>query len=139
MSEITVKDHVYKTGRLDAFTQLHIVRRLGPALIVAGVSIEVLKSGTKLYLQDMVRMAEPVMSFVGQMREEDVDYILLSCLRVIQRKEGDRWMSINSGTRDLQYNDIDMIVLLRLVVEVLKDNIGSFLTGLSDEQPSTKS
>lgn len=140
MSEIKVKDKAYRCGKLNAFIQLHISRRLGPALLVAGISVEMLRAGKKVYFQDMVSMAGPVMEFVGKMKDEDVDYVLRESLRVVQRQEGDKWAPVTApGTTELMYEDIDMVVLLRLVVEVLSENLGSFLTELGDGLPSTSS
>lgn len=133
-SELAVAGHQYRVGKLSAMDQFHVTRRLGPCLVVAGISVDMLSKGMKVQLDDMVAMAGPVMTFLAKMSDEDVNYCILTCLRVVQRLEGTAWAPcLSAGTPpQFMFADMDMPVMLRLVMEVLKTNLANFLTGLSD-------
>jgi hypothetical protein len=140
MSQIKVKGEEYACGKLNALAQFHVVRRLGPMLVVAGISVEMLRTGMKVALDDMVSMAGPVMELLSKMSDKDVDYILFTCLAVVKRKQGDQWAPITvKDTNQLMFHDIDMPAMIRLVVEVLKENLAGFLTELGAEPTSPSS
>lgn len=132
---ITVAGKSYRVGKLNAMRQFHIVRRLGPMLIVAGVSVELLNQGMKADLNDMVAMAGPVMEFLARMTDEDVDYVLMSSLGAAQRAStvGDTtaWSPVVSPDgRTMMFDDLDMPAMVRVVLEVLRFNLANFSLGL---------
>ena len=139
MSQITVKANVYECGKLNCLAQLHVTRRLGPMLVVAGISVEMLRSGMKIALDDLVQMAGPVMEMMSRMPEEDVDYIIFTCLNVVTRQSGTAFARVTTKERQIMFDDMDLIVLVRVVCEVLKENLGNFLTELGDEPTSPSS
>lgn len=129
MSIIEVKGNKYECGRLSAVTQFHVTRRLGPVLVVAGISIEMIRTGMKLALDDLVSMAGPVIEVLSKMSDADTNYILTACLSAVKRESAGKFAPITADkSLDLMFADIDMPTMLRLVVEVLKENLGNFLT-----------
>jgi hypothetical protein len=141
---ITVAGKAYRAGKLSALKQFHVVRRLGPMLVVAGVSVQMLNTGMKTDLDDMVRMAGPVMEFLAKMSDEDVDYVLMTCLQVAQRGTDAAGQTVWSNViapdgKTLMFDDLDMPAMVRVVLEVLKHNMANFLTGLGDELTSQSS
>jgi len=130
--EFEVAGQRYTAGRLNAITQFHVTRRLGPALVVAGVTFKMMMEGMKASLDDWVAVAGPIMEVVSRMSDEDVDYVIFTCLSVVRRREGDRWAPLLAGDgKTLMYQDLDMAEMLRLTVEVLRGNLANFAKGLS--------
>ncbi len=128
---IEIAGQTYRVGRLNAKMQLHVFRRLGPILAAVGKSAKdmisahgslVAAESQGASLNDLLG---PVMDELSKMKDADVDYIIDACLSCCGRKEGERFANLMRGTT-LVYQDIDMPVMLRLTIEVLKENLGNF-------------
>jgi hypothetical protein len=139
-SEVKIAGNDYRVGKLNALAQFHVTRRLGPMLVVAGISVDMLSKGMKVEMDDMVAMAGPVMQFLAKMSDEDTDYCIFKCLGVVQRLQGSSWAALVAADgKTLMFADLDMPVMIRLVLEVLKHNLGGFLEGLGDGLTSPSS
>ena len=72
--QFTIKDKTFDSGRLNAFQQLHVVRRLAPVterlVALAGSA------------GDPEAFLGPLARTVGELPDADVDYILNACLDV---------------------------------------------------------
>lgn len=140
MNELTLGDRVYRIGKLNAMQQFHLVRRLGPVLVVAGVTLDMLRKGMKIDLGDIVAMAGPVMDIMSKMPDDEAEYLVFLCLGCCQIKQGNAFAPMMTPDgKKLMFADIEMPEMLRVVIEVLKDNLGNFLKGLGDELTSQSS
>jgi hypothetical protein len=132
MTELAIEDKTYRTGKLDAKTQFHIVRRLLPLVSSIGTL-----SADRL---DMTNMVTAFADAISKLSDEDCDYVLAKALSVCQRKEGQAWAPVWNRSADrMQYDDIDLVVMMQLTVAVLQENLGGFFPALPipspDEQP----
>lgn len=127
MNEVQIEPHVYQIGKLPAMTQFHVVRRIGPVLATMGVSItEVVQSGKSLRDNaDLLSVMGTASEVVARMSNDDVEYVIHSCLAVVKRRQGERWMAVQTG-KQFQFQDMDMQLMLRLTIEVLKENLAGF-------------
>lgn len=118
--------HEYRIGKLDAFKQLHIARRLAP--LMAGM----VKAFSASDGEDALDLAAvPIAEAIAQMSDADVEYVTKTCLRAVKRIDSGKALDMMVG-EDLRYQDIDLATMLQLTVAVVKDNLGSFfLTGQS--------
>lgn len=123
----TVDGQVYKIGRLNAFEQLHIMRRLAPVLpTLAGLVGE---PGS-----DPLERLEPLTEAVSKMADSDVDYVIKGCLGAVERQQGPAWARVvtapgkagDQASRGLLFDDLSMSAMLQLVYHVLTENLGSF-------------
>lgn len=138
--EMTVDGRTYQIGKLNALQQFHLTRRLGPVLVVAGISLDMLRKGMKVDIGDLVAIAGPVMDIVSRMSDEDSEYIVFMCLGVCRMKQGDSWAPLLSPeSKQLMFQNMEMPEMLRVALEVIKVNLGNFLTGLGDELTSQSS
>lgn len=137
-SRLEVNGHTYSVGRLNPMTQFHITRRLAPILAQMGISLQALGQGSKSDLTDFLPLLGPVSDIMAKMTDEDADYIVYTCLAVVSRLSGEKWSRVTTGN-NMMYDDIDMPTMLRLVVEVVKENLGSFMRGLLDAPESAAS
>lgn len=119
----------YRIGKLDAFSQFHVSRRIAPILVAMGTEVfkMVLKNKTGgLHSDiDMALIAGPVSEVVARLSDEDSEYVLDKCLSVVKRQAGEHWCPVRSNGL-MMYQDVDMMVMLRLVVEVVRVNLGPF-------------
>lgn len=138
MTTIEIKGVKYQLGKLNAISQFHVSRRIAPVFVAIGVPLQSLMGGMKMDLGDMAMLLEPVANIMAKMPDEDVNYILYTCLSVVRREQLGKFAPVTTGT-SLMFEDIDMPTMIRLVIEVLRDNLGNFLLELGAAPDLTSS
>ena len=116
MIEFKVGEHEYMAQRLDAFTQLHIGRRIAPLLshVTAG-------GGS----------FSAIAAALSKAPQDDVDYIIRSTIKMVKRKSGETWVPVYNATAGLPvFEDITGLQLLEIVALAIKDDISPFFSGL---------
>lgn len=132
---LEINGHNYKVGTLDAFKQFHVARRVMPILAQIGINAAKLQDMGKLSKseQGFDAILGPVSDVVAKMPEEDVNYILHSCLAVCKREQPDgRWAPVFVRGQ-LMFEDLGMQGMLRLTITTIRENLGSFFPGMSGE------
>lgn len=124
--EIELKGHIYQIGKLDAFKQWHVARRLMPLF---GSMAEI---GDKA---SMLKTLAPALDALSLMSNDDTDFVLNTCLGVVRRKnpETGGMFPVLGGKNVLMFEDIDMTVLLRLTTYVVTENLSDFFTQAASE------
>lgn len=132
---IEIGGNAYKIGKLDAFKQFHVVRRIGGPLVDLGIEFLRVQDGKGEGWESILRSA---VHDLGKLSDADADYVLLTCLSVVerQRPQDGGWSPV-APSRVLMFQDIDMATMLQLVWAVLESNLESFFAMLP--QPSTGS
>ena len=121
--EVDVGEHVYRIGQMDVIKQFHVVRKLAPIIAAWLKSREdTQKEDKESFLKDLM---VPILEAFGKMSVEDSEFILFTCLGVVSRKEGEKWVRMMNGNR-MQYADTPMPHLMRLAFEVIKENLAGF-------------
>ncbi len=139
-TKIEIAGQQYAVEKLPALAQFHVTRRLAPILATMGISIQALSQGSKMAIDDFLPIMGPVSEVIAHMSDEEVNYIIFTCLAVVSRQSGDKFARITApNTETLMFQDIDMGTMLRLTVEVVKDSLGNFMQGLNDNLPSASS
>lgn len=144
MSTTEIDNHSYRVGKLDVLQQLHLARRLAPMLAVMGVTAHQLMQGdTKEGIDGFMPLLAPITEIVARMTDEEANYIIFRCLAVVERAIPISASEVKyqhvSVQEQLMFQDMDMGTMLRLVVEVVKVNLGGFMKGLGDAAPSPSS
>lgn len=133
MNEFEIGDRKFKIGKLDAFRQFHIVRRVGPLLAdfmpaLAGMSkakMDQMSESEKL--EEFAKAIQPVMAGLSKLSDQDADYVLyrlLSCVEVHQ-PTFNSWAKISSDT-GLMMQDLELPVLLQAAGRSLMFNLSGF-------------
>jgi hypothetical protein len=119
MSELTIDGKAYRTGRLDARTQFHIVRRILPAL--ASLTSVDRENTSQLELVGVLAGA------IAKLEDADCDYILSNTLSRCMRQDSQAWVPVwNVAANRLQYEDITLPTMIQLTAATLSENLGSF-------------
>lgn len=144
MDEINVGPHRYMVGRLDAFAQFHVSRRIAP---VVPTLLPVLAEFSKNEVQAALASAQsadqveitafsglgvavmPFAEALAQMSDDNADYVIKTCLSVVKRVT-DGGLSAVSRQGNLMFDDLDLSALLPLVIAVLRSSLGNFIQGL---------
>lgn len=151
MNIITEAGNRYSIGTLDVFAQMHVARRVGTVINeIEAAKIEMYQDGTLAELMEgedpllrasriMLGMVKAGWRAMGAMTQDDADYVMFECLKVVQREQpGGDWAKIVTGRQAL-FNDMNGQTMMRLVVEVCKANLGDFfplLNGITDSSNS---
>lgn len=142
--DFTIHKTVYRSGKLDAFTQLHIVRRLTPCigklagLVGSGVKVMFDAEGNITGVDgDMDAVIMPLAAAITTLADEDVEYILNACLAVTERKQpGGAWARLRVGDTTM-FDGMTLPVLIQIAYYVIMENLEDFfgelpsLSGLS--------
>lgn len=115
-SQFTVGAHSYAVARLDAFKQLAVARRLGPFVTAFFDTIAVAVGPTPFAAY------EPILKAIGQMSDDDANFVLNTCLSVVTRQaEGATgWQKILPAPGVLQFADITPSDMLQITGKVLE-------------------
>ena len=126
--ELEINNQSYRTGKLNAFQQMHVSRRLAPILIALGKSAkEVLAVPEGAGQDDAAVMAfGPVADALANMPEDDVNYVINTALSVTTRKQGNLYSKVLQSNGNLMFEDMGAAELMQLTVAVIRENIGGF-------------
>lgn len=116
MADFELNGVTYRLARLDAMTQFHVSRRIMPLMAAMGGESE----GDKL---------AKLFSAVGQLSDEDSEYVIGKCLADCRRQSGDTWAKVYVAGK-LMFDDLGMMGMIALTFETLKENLADFFTGL---------
>lgn len=131
-TEVTLGADVYRIGKINAWTQFHVVRRLTPLLTAMAAAIREKKkplltspdpdeAGMEKMMEGMVAMAE----VLATMKDEDCDYVIRACLSVCQKKQGNMWSSMLSSDGHLMFSEnTSLSNLLKLTSATLQHQEG---------------
>ena len=109
-------------GKLDAFTQLHIARKLGPAFpMVEGLVDKENLSKDKTLLMVVA---------LSRLNDADTEYVVKKSLGVVSRIGSDgQPFIIQTREGHLMFDDLVLSDILKITIEVLEENLGDFFRG----------
>lgn len=125
MSEITVGEHTYTIGKLDALKQFHVARRLVPVL----AAFTKIGEGADLSQGFGVGALIPIAEALSKMSDEETEYIIETCLSVVQRQDSGKLQKVMVQGKFV-YQDIKMPDMIKLTSETIMENMGDFFAGL---------
>lgn len=134
--EIEVSGSTYRIDQIPAMQQFHIARRLAPALWALGEAAKNVaettdKKGEEESSElDSLLAMKPVAEAIAEMNDADAEYVVSKCMDAVYRKETTGWMKVQNRPGVYQYSDIDLPVMMQLVTNVIKANLGNFFNAL---------
>ena len=132
----------YQFGKLSAMEQFHVMRRLASVSSGLGEGISRLQQagGAKALLADggaALDVVSPLLRAIGSMSNEDSEYVINTCLKVVRRRQGEvAWAQVQSSPGVLMFPDIGMTAMIALVWRVLEFNLGGFFSELLSALPA---
>src|SRR4051812_38586804 len=108
----TINKIEYEIGKLNAFEQLHVGRKLAPLLAHAIPALlkiaEVDGAAVNLQTLLITSAAAPIADVLCRMDEADVDYIVNKCLATCQRRQAKNWAKVMSSNGQIMFADIEL-------------------------------
>jgi hypothetical protein len=143
MLEFTLDGNDYRAGKLDAFQQLHVSRKLAAVLPKAVPGLLAMAGSAEDAANDLgslVAAFAPAGEALAAMPEADVDFVFHTCLAVVQRRNAtgraETWSAIwNGAARRLMFEDIGLDAMTQIVFRVIGDSLGNFTRGLLAKLP----
>jgi hypothetical protein len=139
MLEFTLAGQNYRAGKLNAFQQLHVSRKLAPILpklLPAALKVSADPGNMSLVAEAFA----PAAQAMADMSEEDCNFVVHTCLGVVSMQQGNAWAPVwNANTQSLMFDSIDMMIMLQITFHVIQDSLGSFIQGLLANLPNTSS
>lgn len=154
MIEFRIGDHVYRSRKMNGFQQFHCARRLAPVMSEVFTNQELRDAleeaqnnrappangveGDALEgLRGFLVVAVPFAKALSHVTDEDCNYVLQMCLQMTQRLQGGNgaapvWSDVwSERAKRVMFEDIDNLpTLMRIVNEVLQDNLTGFFFGV---------
>lgn len=143
MSDPLIYGHAYKFGRLNAMQQFHVMRRLYAVSAALGEGFDTLRKqgGAETLLQkeketNILEIITPLIRAIGQMSDQDAEYIISTCLGVVERQGAGGWSRVQVAPGQLMFQDIDMPCMMALTWRVLETNLSGFFFDLLSGFPA---
>jgi hypothetical protein len=143
MAEFDIDGHTYRTTKMNGREQFHLLRKLGT---MAGIFSRFVR--LDLPPNEAMRNMTVIMAFweeFSKLTEAQADDLLSHCLSHTRRLAGGNGAGPQVALpmfqgRDM-FEDLDIMVLMRICIEVIRENLGSFfpigsVPDLSQPQPS---
>jgi len=140
MTEFEINEQTYRIGKLNAFVQFHISRRIAPIIpTLIPIFVKISKDGS--VTKDVSGLAEVMTPFaegIAQMSDESSEYVLSHCLSIVQRKHNGNWTPVWSAQNKVcMFEDMDLGVLIQVTMKVIQDSLAPFISGLLTSQASS--
>lgn len=132
----------FKLGKLDAFKQFHIVRRMGPIL---SNLLPVIKSAQKGKKKDFESLSEaekfdqiaqfagPLMNGLAGLSDADADLVLFGLLSSVEMQQVQgNWAKVSTPSM-LMIQDLELPVLLNIAGRAFMFNLSSFFAALPNQ------
>lgn len=148
---ITINGINYRATKMPPRQQVHVMRRLTPLLKAAAPAIMGFLDKDKpkaLVFQTVLQSIGPFTDALSMMPDAEIDYVMNYCLVRVERQDATTmtWHPFYVWRSDevipMYPNDTDAIAELRLVGEVVKENLSGFfgqLTGALGSLPDATS
>lgn len=128
----------FKLGKIDAFKQFHIVRRVGPILADMLPALKDIAKAAKggpdeseeMKLDQISKFVGPIMEGLSRLSDADADKVLFGLLSAVEVQHGGgSWAKVSNGTM-LMMQDLELPVLLQLAGRAFMFNLSGFFAAL---------
>lgn len=133
MTEFELNGNTYRIGKLNAFAQLNVSKRIAPIIPTLIPIFIKLANGGGLSgdLAGFGEILQPFADGIANMPDESSEFVIDTCLSVVQRQNGPTWAGVWSRQhKAVMFEDIDLSVMLNLSIRVIRDSLEPFIRGL---------
>lgn len=137
MMEFMIGDKNFVAGKLDAFKQLHVSRRIAPIIpTLVPIFVKLAKDGSMKDLSGLAELLTPFAEGLAGMSDESSEYVISTCLSVVKRQAaGGNWSPVwSQSAKACMFDDMDLGDLIQICVKVIQDSLGPFIRGLLTSQ-----
>lgn len=142
-TEFELDGHDYRIGKLSAFDQFHLSRKIAPLIPpLIPVFVQLSKTGGLVdNFTQLPALLQPFADGLSTMSDTAAEAILNTCLGVLSRKAdvGELYIKIwHKDKKVFMFEDLNsMESTIPLVIRVIQDSLGPFIQGLLSNQVKT--
>jgi len=116
---VVINGNTYLTQKkLDTFSQLHLARKLAPALpIVEGMLSEEEDASSRGLLSILL---------FSKLDEKESEFVVNKCLSMVVRQQDKGFVKLQAPNGSFMFDDLDLDAILQLTVLVIEENLGDF-------------
>lgn len=139
-TEFEIDGKTYRIGKLSAFEQFHLSRKIAPLIPpLIPVFMELSKTGgLSGDLTKLPSLLQPFADGLASMSDNAAEAILNTCLSIVSRKAdvGGSYVRIwHKDKKVFMFEDLNsMEQTIPLVIRVIQDSLGPFIQGLLSPQ-----
>jgi hypothetical protein len=139
MLEVEIDGQTYRVGKLNAFQQLHLSRKIAPILpkiLPVFIEIDKMRRGgdddsPEMDFSAIASAVGPLTESLAAMSDADFDYVLGLCLGVVSLRQGQAWAPVwNGSAKMIMFDFMDIGVITQVVAKTVWSNLGPFIDGL---------
>jgi hypothetical protein len=116
-TELNIGGVDYQVGSMDAFSQLHVARKLSPAMPILEPLLADRNAGKDVTLLVVILMS--------RLTDEETEYVIEKCLSVVSRKQDKGWAKIRANGV-MMFQDTSMAAVVQLTAAAIAENLGDF-------------
>jgi hypothetical protein len=140
MTEFELGGRKFKVGKLNAFKQFHLVRRLAPILADMLPVVGDLQKLSKKNQEDFEQTAKilaPVLTGFSKLSDQDSEFVLYGLLSCVEVQLGNSWSKVSTESM-LMVQDLELPALLQIAGRAFMSNLSSFFLTLPAVSPGVK-
>lgn len=119
--DIKIGSRDYRLTKLDPFKQFQLLRRMGSLLPAIMGAVKV---------PDKIMGAGFISNAISQLSDENSDFVINTCLRACQLKQGTVWADVMNANNSLMFKELELPDILEIVWRVLEFNFRPFIPDL---------
>lgn len=125
----------FKLSKINAFKQFHIVRRIAPILaeLLPAVQLSKAKEGASESekLEELSKMATPMMMGLSKLSDEDANYVLFGLLSAVElQQEKGNWARVATESAGLMIQDLELPEMIQIAGKAFMYNLSGFFGAL---------
>lgn len=130
----------FKLNKLDAFEQMHVVRRLAPILgDLLPLAVKAQKDLKGKTVDDMsekdLEAFAPILTGFSKLSDQDFDRVIVSLCSCVEISSGAGWARVATKNAGMMFQDLEMGELLQIAGRSLMFNLAGFFATLPQVSP----
>jgi hypothetical protein len=140
MTEFELGGRKFKIGKINAFKQFHLVRRLAPILadmLPAVGDLQKLSKKQQEEFDQTAKILAPVLTGFSKLSDQDSEFVLYGLLSCVEVQLGNSWSKVSTESM-LMIQDLELPSLLQIAARSFMSNLSSFFLTLPAVSPGAK-
>lgn len=144
MNEFELSGRKFKIGKLSAFKQFHLVRRIAPILADLLPAIQDLQKVSKNTnksdadnFEESAKILAPILTGFSKLSDQDSEFVLYGLLSCVEVQLGQSWAKVATDNM-LMVQDMELPMLLQIAGRAFMANLSNFFVVLPTVAPTVR-
>lgn len=145
MNDFELGGRKFKIGKLNAFKQFHVVRRIAPILSdllpaigeIQKVQKEESSKSESEKFDELAKIVSPILMGLSKLSDKDSEFVLFSLLSCAEVQLGATWTRVSTESM-LMVQDMELPALLQIAGRSFVANLSNFFAVLPAVTPGAR-